>query len=140
MSEMHIRWTLCRSYDDARDFTGVIYLHERDGKPLFWGKAEKSAFGGHSRIIDGLKFSVRYPESYRHWIDACLAQGDRLYIGEIVGTEIGNEENHLKIAEICKFLLMAYPAAYNKPQESATYFDLRHTGYVPEILAGKVKK
>ncbi|WP_071182565.1 hypothetical protein [Acidithiobacillus ferrivorans] len=140
MSDAHIRWTLCRSYDDARDFTGVLYLHERDGQPLFWGKADKSAFGGNPRIIQGLKFSGRYPESYRHWVDACLSLGDRLYIGEIVGNESEDEQSQLKIAEICKFLLMAYPAMYNKPQESATYFDLRHTGYVPEVLAEKAKE
>jgi len=50
----------CRSYDEARDYSRVIYLHEWDGNPFYWGKAHNSFFGGHKRKRDGLEASGRY--------------------------------------------------------------------------------
>jgi hypothetical protein len=56
---MKITWVCCRSYDEARDYPRIIYLHEWNGKPFYWGKADKSFFGGHMREKDGLVASGR---------------------------------------------------------------------------------
>ena len=55
---MKINWIRCRSYDEARDYSRVIYLHEWDGKPFYWGKAHNSFFGGHKGKQDGLEATV----------------------------------------------------------------------------------
>ena len=65
---MKIKWIRCHSYDEARHYSRIIYLHEWHGRPFYWGKAENSFFGGHMRERDGLKASGRYNAGYRHWI------------------------------------------------------------------------
>ena len=80
---MRIVWLRCESYKAARDFWGIIYVHECDGKPFYWGKAHKSFFGGHMRTRDGLTASGRYNAGYRHWIEGCLRHGARLYVGKL---------------------------------------------------------
>ena len=47
---MTIDWTLCKSYEEAKDFYGSIYLHMWENKPFYWGKAHNSFFGGSSRV------------------------------------------------------------------------------------------
>jgi len=73
---MKIKWIRCHSYEEARNYSRIIYLHEWHGKPFYWGKAENSFFGGHMRARDGLKASGRYNASYRHWIEGCLRHGE----------------------------------------------------------------
>ena len=76
---MRIIWKQCKTYADARDYTGVIYLHERDDKPFYWGIAHKSFFGGHMRAHNEGKISGGYNAGYRHWIEGCLQHGAKLY-------------------------------------------------------------
>ena len=51
---------------NPRDYSRVIYLHEWNGKPFYWGKAHNSFFGGHKRKLNGLEASGRYNAGYRH--------------------------------------------------------------------------
>ena len=46
---VEIRWTECRSYDDARDHFSCGYIHERDGQAYYVGIVDNSVFGGSSR-------------------------------------------------------------------------------------------
>jgi hypothetical protein len=79
---MKINWKRCRNYGEAQNYSRIVYLHEWRGKPLYWGKAHNSFFGGGMRTLDGLSASGRYNSGYRHWIDGCLKHGgSRLYIG-----------------------------------------------------------
>ena len=72
-----------KSYDNAKDFTNSIYIHEINGKSLYVGKLAKSCFGGTTRREGGIKKSARYCTGYKHWIDAALSSGSRLYVSEL---------------------------------------------------------
>ena len=80
---MKITWKHCRSYDEAKDFSRIIYLHQWNGEPFYWGKAHNSFFGGHKRKKDGLHVSGRYNAGYRHWIEGCLRHGGQLFVGQL---------------------------------------------------------
>lgn len=56
---MKITWQLCLTYDEAKDRHRVIYLHEWDDKPFYWGKAHNSFFGGGKRQIGDLRLGRR---------------------------------------------------------------------------------
>jgi hypothetical protein len=51
---MKITWIRCHSYDDAKNHSRIIYLHEWHRRPFHWGKADVSFFGDHKREYDGL--------------------------------------------------------------------------------------
>jgi hypothetical protein len=123
---VQIEWIQCQNYDEAKNYSGVIYVHQRDGKPFYWGKADNSFFGGHKRKLDGLHASGRYNSGYRHWIEGCLRYGAKLYIGR------PEAEARSKIAYIENFLIHKYPSVMNdqviQPAQSLT---IRHTGAVP---------
>lgn len=123
---MQVKWSQCQNYDEAKNYWGVVYLHERDGKPFYWGMADKSFFGGHKREHDGLHASGRYNSGYRHWIEGCLRYGAKLYIGKPEG------EVRAKVAEIEIYLIDRYPSVMNDrvtpPAEPLT---IRHIGAVP---------
>ncbi|EOV0048370.1 hypothetical protein ACWOLU_004365, partial [Vibrio vulnificus] len=63
---MRITWIRCNSYNEAKDYSKVIYLHEWAGEPFYWGKAHNSFFGGHKRKNGDLHASGRYNSGYRH--------------------------------------------------------------------------
>lgn len=80
---VNLEFKKTKSYDDAKDITNAIYIHENNGKTLYVGKLEKSCFGGTSRRDRGLKKSARYCTGYKHWIDAALTSGSKLYVCEL---------------------------------------------------------
>lgn len=86
---MKIKWKRCHSYEEARNYSRIIYLHEWEGRPFYWGKAHNSFFGGHKRKCDGLEASGRYNAGYRHWIEGCLRHGASLYIGQLDDEALG---------------------------------------------------
>jgi hypothetical protein len=123
---VQIEWIQCQNYDEAKNYSGVIYLHERDGKPFYWGKADNSFFGGHKRKLDGLHASGRYNSGYRHWIEGCLRYGAKLYIGR------PEAEARSKIAYIENFLIHKYPSVMNDQViQPAQPLTIRHIGAVP---------
>lgn len=72
---VRVRWKQYKSYRGAKGREVILYLHEWDGKPFYWGKTSVS-FGQKG------KKTGRYGSGYRHWIEGCLRHGGRLYIGK----------------------------------------------------------
>ena len=131
VSEMKITWICCRSYEEAQDYSRVIYLHEWNGKPFYWGKAENSYFGGSSRKRDGLKISARYNQGYRHWIEGCLRHGGRLYIGKL------DEEALRCVDEVEGYLIRTYGHEMNsKVAVSSRQLEIEHEGDIPKSITG----
>jgi hypothetical protein len=129
---VQIEWIQCQNYDEAKNYSGVIYLHERDGKPFYWGKADNSFFGGHKRKLDGLHASGRYNSGYRHWIEGCLRYGAKLYIGR------PEAEARSKITDIENFLIHKYPSVMNgQVIQPAQPLTIRHIGAVPASVPPK---
>ena len=114
---MRIDWIFCQSYDEARRYAAVIYLHERDGKPFYWGKADDCEFG------------VRYNSGYRHWIEGCLRHGAKLYIG------VPDEEARKRVGDIENYLIHRYPSVMNsRVKLPVTPLAIRHAGSVPSSI------
>jgi hypothetical protein len=127
---MKVNWIRCRSYEQARDYSRIIYLHEWDGKPFYWGKAHKSFFGGHKRRRDELEASGRYNAGYRHWIEGCLRHGGRLYIGKL------DEEALSCVDEVENFLIHTYGHEMNnKVAAPIRQLQIEHEGDVPQSIA-----
>jgi hypothetical protein len=126
---VQIDWIQCQNYDEAKNYSGVIYLHERDDKPFYWGKADNSFFGGHMRELDGLHASGRYNSGYRHWIEGCLRYGAKLYIGK------PEDQARSRVDDIERYLIHRYPSVMNDrvtpPAEPLT---VRHVGSVPASI------
>ena len=126
---MKIDWHRCMSYDDAKNFTRVIYPHEWDGKPFYWGMVNKSYFGGHKRKRGDVEISGRYANGYRHWIEGCLRHGARLYVG-VLDAELAG-----RIKDVETYLIWAYPSVMNSGKPVVIgQFDLSHAGDVPISL------
>lgn len=125
---MQIKWTHCRTYDEAKDFVGVIYLHEWNGSPFYWGKADGSAFGGNPRNLAGSKRNGRYNPGYKHWIEGCLRHGARLYIGQIDNLA-GNSLNNIE-----GYLIKRFGSEMNRREEVAPDLNISHVGNVPETI------
>ncbi|SOD88522.1 hypothetical protein [Spirosoma fluviale] len=125
---MKIIWKLCLTYEDARNYTGIIYLHEWNDKPFYWGKADKSYFGGHKRICNENKISGRYNVGYRHWIEGCLKHGAKLYIG------ILDEEALKSISMIENYMIDKYPSEMNKKKLQPVQLAIVHAGDVPASI------
>jgi hypothetical protein len=68
------------SYEQAKNLTEAIYIHETQGNFFYIGKLEKSFFGGNPRHDGVTKKSARYCTGYKHWIDAALQSGSKLYV------------------------------------------------------------
>jgi len=131
---MKIKWVRCHSYEEARHYSRIIYLHEWHGKPFYWGKAENSFFGGHMRERDGLKASGRYNAGYRHWIEGCLRHGGALYIGML------DEEARSRIGEVENYLIHTYGHEMNaKVTAPLTVLPIEHEGDVPQSIASSHK-
>jgi hypothetical protein len=130
---MKITWVCCRSYDEARNYSRIIYLHEWNGKPFYWGKADKSFFGGHKREQDGLFASGRYNAGYRHWIEGCLQHGGRLYIGKLDAEARGCFD------ELENFLINTYGTEMNTRVLVPTRrLQVEHDGDIPESIKSRV--
>lgn len=127
---MQIEWLQCKSYAGAKDYSGVLYLHEWDDAPFYWGKAHKSHFGGHKRLIGGLEASGRYNSGYRHWIEGCLRHGAKLYIG------LPDEEALAIMDEIENFLIFSYkPTMSQRVHAPRRQLSITHIGSVPASSA-----
>ncbi|MCA0232276.1 MAG: hypothetical protein LCH91_17535 [Bacteroidetes bacterium] len=126
---MILTWKKCLTYEQARNYRNIIYLHEWYDKPFYWGKAHKSFFGGHMREMAGFRASGRYNVGYRHWIEGCLKHGASLYITEI------DQNGEYTIDEVENYLIANYPSEMNrKPLKSAKIINLTHFGEVPNSL------
>lgn len=127
---MKITWIRCESYEAARDYSRIVYLHEWDGRPFYWGKAHNSFFGGHKRKQDGLEASGRYNAGYRHWIEGCLRHGAKLYVGKL------DEEALEAVNEVEQFLITTYGTEMNKRLDPpANRPVILHEGEVPKSIS-----
>ena len=116
---IEIEWVKCTDYRSATDYKGVIYLHEKDGKPFYWGKAHNSTFG------------VRYNAGYRHWIEGCLrSDGVCLYIGKL------NKGGLELIDELEMQLIHKYGSVMNvRRVEPKRLYEIKHGGEIPSSIA-----
>lgn len=126
---MKISWTRCSSYAEARDHSGIIYLHEWNDKPFYWGKAHQSHFGGHKRELNGLTASGRYNSGYRHWIEGCLRHGAKLYIGRL------SQEALLAVNEVENYLIHTYGHEMNtRVRVPPRLLTIEHLGEIPASI------
>ena len=124
-----IKWVQCKTYDDAKDYSGVIYLHVWNDAPFYWGKAHKSHFGGSRRKRNGLHASGRYNPGYKHWIEGCLRHGGKLFIGTPDSASLH------RINEIENCLIRTHGSDMNvKDHPPGTDLVITHTGCVPRFL------
>lgn len=129
VASTRITWYRCTSYDDAKDYTRVVYLHEWDEKPFYWGMVKNSYFGGNKRTRGDDQVSGRYANGYRHWIEGCLRHGARLYIGVLEPSLIS------RIEEIEAHLIESFPSVMNSRKRAISGpFDILHSGDVPHCL------
>jgi len=114
---MKIKWIRCQTWEEAREYSRIIYLHEWNEKPFYWGKADKCCFGR------------RYSYSYRHWIEGCLRHGGCLYIGKL-------DEDALRcMDEVEDYLIRKYGGEMNKKVTAPPrQLEVEHEGEVPHIL------
>ena len=125
---MTLTWKRCLTYEDARNYTGIVYLHEWNDKPFYWGKAQKSYFGGHMRTYNEGKISGRYNVGYRHWIEGCLRHGAKLYIA------ILDQKALSAISAVENYLIATYPSDMNTKVLKPIQLVLAHEGDVPASL------
>ena len=130
---MEISWIRCHSYDDAKEYKQVLYLHEWEGIPFYWGKAEVTKFGGNSREIDGRKWNARYNPGYKHWIEGCLRHGGRLYVGQI------RDRGEYSFKDIERHLINKYGSEMNARHQLITrqVEHVVHTGDVPTSISSR---
>jgi hypothetical protein len=127
---MRIEWKRCETYKEARDYYGIIYLHEWSDEPFYWGKAEKSFFGGGKRNKNGLHASGRYNPGYRHWIEGCLRNGAKLYIGKL------DQDALAQIDKVENFLIHTYGHVMNTRVRLPTEtLEITHAGDVPASIS-----
>ena len=125
---MKITWKRCSNYKDACNYTGIIYLHEWNKEPFYWGKAHNSFFGGHKRKHNASQMSGRYNSGYSHWIEGCLQHGAKLYIGEL------DTEALYSINKVENYLIYTYPSKMNKKKLIFEELNLIHEGEVPKSI------
>jgi len=125
---MTITWKRCITYDQARDYTGIIYLHQWRDRPFYWGKAHKSYFGGHMRKHEEGKISGRYNVGYRHWIEGCLRHGAKLYIGKL------DTEGFATIDTVENYLITKFPSEMNTKKAEPADLTIEHVGDVPASI------
>ena len=127
---MQIDWIQCATYESAKDHTGIIYLHEWNDKPFYWGKAERSFFGGgHRRNNGGLYASGRYNSGYRHWIEGCLQHGGKLYVGRL------DPESLRQINQVENYLICTYGHVMNTRFKCPPApLHIKHVGSLPACL------
>ena len=130
---MKIVWKKCESYDEAKDYSRIIYLHEWGGKPFYWGKAHNSFFGGHKRTRDDLNASGRYNSGYRHWIEGCLQHGACLFVGNLDTEALEN------IDALENYLIYTYGHVMNtRVDKPSAEFAVEHAGDIPYTITSKL--
>ena len=131
--QITIKWTRCRRYKDAENYQQVVYLHEWNGQPFYWGLCGKTVFGGVKRKVKGVKRNPRYHISYRHWIEGCLLHGGSLYVGKVL------RRARISLKEIEQALIAQYPPEMSpKRGTSLKPMTICHTGEVPTSTSGAV--
>jgi hypothetical protein len=126
---MEIVWKHCRSYEEAKGYSRIIYLHQWNDRPFYWGKAHNSFFGGHKRKHGDLHASGRYNSGYRHWIEGCLRHGGQLYIGVL------DEEALENINEVENYLISVYGHEMNsKVSKPKRKLIIEHRGEIPASI------
>ncbi len=127
---MKITWKRVSSYEEAKDFFEIIYLHEWDGHPFYWGIVDRAKFGGTKRNSNDR--NGRYNPGYRHWIEGCLQHGGRLYIGTL------EEKGKISLHQIEQYLIAQYPSKMNKRTGTGSNIErICHDGDIPlSILRG----
>ena len=126
---IRIRWKRGHTYDDAKNYIGIIYLHEWNGSPFYWGICDGSVFGGNARQIDGKRCNPRYGSSYRHWIEGCLRHGGSLYV------RVPQDLDGKSLQEIESVLIVKYPAIMNSSSKTIPVrHKMMHEGDVPECI------
>jgi len=132
MITMKITWVQCKSYEEAKNFCDIIYLHQWNDKPFYWGICDNSVFGGNPRTIDDRRRNPRYGPSYRHWIEGCLRHGGTLYIGK------PTERESYSLEDIELSLIAQFPSEMN-PEVNARIIvqDIEHTGDIPVCIRSK---
>lgn len=126
---MRITWQRCCTYEEARGKARIIYLHEWDDKPFYWGKAHESFFGGHKRSLNGLTASGRYNAGYRHWIEGCLRHGAKLYVGQL------DAEALVQMDEVENYLIFTYGYEMNTLWRAPLCaLKIEHDGDVPATI------
>ncbi len=121
-----ITWIECNTYDQAKNFTEIIYLHEWNEKPFYWGICLKTFFGGSKRLdLNGKNRHGRYGPSYKHWIEGCLQHGAKLYVGQV------SEDSVLHLNQIENYLIKEIGSCMNSKTKICTKISLEHEGNVP---------
>lgn len=115
---MKITWVRCLTYEGAKTYSRVIYLHEWDGSPFYWG------------IADGCKFDKRYGPSYSHWVEGSLQHGGRLYIGQVTNLN-GNSLESVEYALINRFGSSQNKRTKETPLDAESFV---HDGDVPASI------
>jgi hypothetical protein len=117
---IRIGWVRCDTYEDARRLAGV-YLHERAGRSIYWGKAEKT-------------FGERYRLGYKHWIEICLENGSRLYVGVL------QRNARSRLVDVERTLILQYGSVMNKHKlQPSRKTVIRHAGEIPRCIRRKMR-
>ncbi len=111
---MQITWRRCLTYAAAAKSQGVVYLHEWNGAPFYWGLADN--------------FGKRYNVGYSHWIEGVLQHGGRLYIGK------PDNLGKFKLEDVEYALINKYGSLWNKKRKTTKLQDITHAGNVPETI------
>lgn len=118
---MKITWEKCESYEEAKNNSGIIYLHEWSGKPFYWGKVG----------VDST-FAKRYNTGYSHWIEGCLRHGDCLFIGKL------DEEARKHIDDLENYLICKYGSEMNVRKKKPTnQINFEHKGDIPDAISSQ---
>lgn len=131
---MRITWRRCTAYENAADFRPGLYLFEWDGQQFYWGKIQKSVFGGAAREIDGIQRNPRYALGYKHLIEGALRHGGRLYTGTIEGLD-----EYIGLGGVEEYLIREFPTPLNESQGGSQALDIEHIGDVPECIRFRVR-
>jgi hypothetical protein len=129
--EARVEWFRCMSYESAADYTGAVYLHERRGKPYYWGKLKRTKFGGASKGKD--QPNPRYALGYRHWVNGALTGDGKLFIGTVEPVEA--------IDDVESSLIATHPTEMNRRvNEAPRSISVVHLGDVPPYLHDSVDR
>ena len=113
---MNITWKRCLTYASAKASEKVVYLHEWNGAPFYWGLAAN--------------FDTRYNVGYSHWIEGCLQHGGRLYVGK---PDKDNMDG-FSLEDIENTLIAKYGSVMNKKLKASKVKEITHSGNVPESI------
>ena len=115
---INVMWTRFISYEEVRNQSSCVYLHEWFGKVYYVGIVRR-----------GTWFGGRYGKSYSHWIDGCLEHGAKLYLGTIDDTD----KDFLDTVEALLIKRLEPPKNVRKPYPRYE-ITLSHSGVVPSSV------